>query len=268
MKAEARRGFTLVELLVVVTLGGFLVLAIYQTLIANSRTYGTVNAQILGQQSLRAGLDVLFGELREISTRGGDLVVSEEHSLTVRTQRAFGVVCATDYSRNPPEVTAFRVGPAIQAHDSVFILADNEPDRAGDDVWLNRWVQTADSTASCAGSPGQRLGIKNLGASGDTVRVGAPVRAYRIYTYSLVELEGEHFLGRRLAGDSRTDPMVGPLLPGEGLVFRYLDSLGAVTTVDTLVAQIEVVLRYQSAMRDAGNHLVSDSILARIYPRN
>ena len=43
---------------------------------------------------------------------------------------------------------------------------------------------------------------------------------------------------------------------------------GSVTTVDTLVAQIEVRMRYQSAARDQKNEFVADSILVRVYPRN
>jgi prepilin-type N-terminal cleavage/methylation domain-containing protein len=65
MKTQPRGGFTLVELLIVVVLASFLVMVIYQVLVANSRTYAVNNAQIQGQQMLRAGTDVLFGELRD-----------------------------------------------------------------------------------------------------------------------------------------------------------------------------------------------------------
>jgi prepilin-type N-terminal cleavage/methylation domain-containing protein len=268
MTPATRRGFTLVELLVVVVLGGLMVMAVYQVLITNSRTYAVNNAQIQGQQSLRAGLDVLFGELREISTDEGDLIGMGVDSVAIRTPRAFGLVCATDYTATPPRVTAYRIGPTIQAGDSIFIFADNEPDRMLDDVWLTRFVQNVDSTATCSGALAQRLTVPNLASTGDTVRLGAPIRAFLTYTYGLHVFGGESYLARRISTSGTSDPLVGPLLPNRGVTFRYLDSVGAVTTVAADVAQIEVTLRYQSQVMNSQNQPVRDSIVARVYPRN
>jgi len=268
MKRTTRSGFTLVELLVVVVLGGLMLLAIYQVLITNSRTYAVNNAQIQGQQSLRAGMDLLFSELREVSSDQGDIVAMGTDSVTIRTPRAFGLVCATDYTLTPPRVTAYRIGPPVQVGDSIFIFADNIPDLASDDVWLTRVVQNVDTTATCAGAPGQTLTVTNLASTGDTVRVGAPLRAFDTYTYGLYDFSGESYLGRRLSTARGPDPLVGPLIPTRGVSFRYLDSLGVVTTVNTEVAQIQVTLRYESQMRDARNQIIRDSIVARVYPRN
>jgi prepilin-type N-terminal cleavage/methylation domain-containing protein len=268
MIRTVRNGFTLVELLVVVVLGGLLLLAIYQVLITNSRTYAVNNAHIQGQQSLWAGMDVLFGELREISAEEGDIVEMGPDSITIRTPRAFGLVCATDYSLSPPRITAYRLGPAIEVGDSIFVFADNLPDLMTDDVWLTRVVQSVDSTATCGGSLGQKLTVTNLASTGDTVRVGAPIRAFLTYTYGLYTIGDESYLGRRVSTAGSADPLVGPLIPKRGVTFRYLDSLGAVTTVSTDVAQIEVTLRYQSQVLDSRNQLVQDSVVALVYPRN
>ena len=100
------------------------------------------------------------------------------------------------------------------------------------------------------------------------LRVGAPVRAFDTYTYGLYQIDGDYYLGRRQSSAGSPDPLVGPLLPSTGVGFRFLDSVGAVTTVDTLVAQIEVVLRYQSEVLDSQGRPVKDSILARVYHRN
>jgi len=273
MKYRKRRGFTLVELLVVIVLATFMVLTIYQVLIANSRTYAVNNAQIQGQQMLRAGMDVLFGELREISTPGGDLLDMKDHHLVIRAQRAFGLVCTADYSVSPPKLTLFRVGPAFQPNDSIFLFLDNNPNLGSDDRWVGGITTAVDSTTLCNGNPGQTLTVPFVGtlaaaASPDSVRVGAPARAFDVYTYGLFEIDGEPYLGRQLKGAAAPDPLVGPLLATNGVTFRYLDSLGAVTTADTLVSQIEVILRYRSKVRTFGNALVADSILARVYPRN
>ncbi len=268
MNQETRKGFTLVELLVVVVLGGLMLLSIYQVLITNSRTYTVNNAKIQGQQALRAGMDVLFNELREISAEDGDIVAMGPDSITIRTSRAFGLVCSTDYSVSPPTVTAFRVGPVVEDGDSIFIFADNMTNRAMDDTWLAKKVQASDTTVTCSGSPAQRLTVPNLASSGDTVRIGAPLRAFLTYTYGLSTLGGENYLARQLSTAGSPDPLVGPLVATRGVSFRYLDSIGAVTTVPTDVAQIEVTLRYRSEVMNSQNRRVRDSIVARVYPRN
>lgn len=273
MRTHGRSGFTLVELLTVIVLAGILIGAIYQVLVTNSRTYTVNNAQIQGQQILRAGIDVLFGELREVSSRSGDLLKTEDNLLTIRAQRAFGLVCATDYSVSPPRLTLFRIGPAFQAGDSIFVYHDNNPDTALDDEWFSGVVSAVDLTATCNGSPAQTLSVPFVGTTAkgsppDSVRVGAPVRAFDVLTYGQYEIFGEPYLGRQMSGVGSPDPLVGPLLPSGGVTFRYLDSLGAVTGVDTLVSQIEVVLRYRSQVRNFQNELVSDSLLVRVYPRN
>ncbi len=273
MSADRRRGFTLVELLVVVVLGGFIVLATYQVLITNSRIDAVNNARIQGQQNLRAGLAVLFGELREISPAQGDLLAMESDSVTFRAQRAYGLACSVDYTRSPPEVNAFQIGPVFEAGDSVFVLHDNDTLISNDDAWHVGTVRSVDTSATCGGFPSQVLQLPFIAttaaaASPDTVRIGAPVRAFDVYTYGLYTIDGEPYLARRLSTSSDPAPLVGPLLPNHGLTLRYMDTLGAVTAVDTLVSQIEVIIRYQSRVRNAQNNLVADSIVARIYPRN
>jgi prepilin-type N-terminal cleavage/methylation domain-containing protein len=268
MNERARDGFTLVELLVVVVLGALLVIAVSQVLITNSRIYTVSNAQIQGQQIMRAGTDVLFGELREISISGEDLEVMDPDQLVIRSQRAFGLVCDTDYSISPEELTVVTVGNSFRPGDSIFVFADNDPQRTADDVWLARTVQSVDASAVCGGRPAQVLTIPDLALSGDTVRVGAPVRAFDRFMYGAFVIDGETYLGRQARGDSPPDPLVGPIVPAAGVVFRYLDAQEQVTTVSAEVAQIEVTLRYESEARRAGGEKVGDSVVARIYPRN
>ncbi len=273
MRAASRRGFTLVELLVVVVLGSVLVLAIYQLLITNSRTYAVNNAQIQGQQALRAGMDVLFGELREISTQAGDLVEMGSDSLTIRAQREFGLACAVDYSTSPPRLTVMKVGPFFSPGDSVFVFHDNDPERSADDAWFGGTVRAVDQAATCGSEPAQVLSLPFVGATAaasppDSVRVGAPVRGFDVFTYGLYEIDGEAYLGRHTRGAAAPDQLVGPLLPTTGLAFRYLDSSGTVTSVAGNVSEIEITLRYQSQVRNFQNDVVSDSVVVRVYPRN
>jgi hypothetical protein len=155
----------------------------------------------------------------------------------------------------------------------VFVLHDNDPDRASDDEWFGGTVSAVSASTACGGNPSQVLSLPFVSATAgafppDSVRVGAPVRSFDIFTYGQYQVDGEAFLARRARGAPNPDLLVGPLPSSGGLSFRYLDQMGQVTTVDTLVTQIELILRYETALRSFNNELVSDSVLLRIYPRN
>ena len=262
-----RRGFTLIELLVVTVLGAIVLLASLQVLITNQRTYTAENAQIGGQQATRAAYDILFSELRELSARGGDIISMSSTSITVRSMRNFGVACAV--APATPTVTVLKVGNWFAVGDSVFVFADKRENISSDDVWIRASVTAVDTTVACGASQGVRLTFTGQTAlfAADSVRVGAPVRSYLRYTYSLITESGQTYLGRTPAGGSAA-PMVGPLKASTGIEFTYLDSLGAVTATTTNVRQIRVKIRTESAVRNARGQLVRDSLTGRIYTRN
>ena len=64
--ADNRRGFTLVELMIGAVLGAFVVGATYEIMLSGQRAYTIQTAQLQGQQTVRAGINILFSELREI----------------------------------------------------------------------------------------------------------------------------------------------------------------------------------------------------------
>lgn len=262
-----RRGFTLTELLIVAVLGSLLVMVTLQVLITNQRTYTAQNAQIQGQQTLRAALDVLSAELREVSARGGDIISMSSSSITVRSMRNFGVACAV--APATPSVTVLKVGNWFGVGDSVFVFADNRENVSTDDDWLPLRVTGVDTTATCGASAATRLVFGSQAAAfvADTVRVGAPVRSFVRFTYGMVTESGDTYLGRTPAGGAAA-PIVGPLKPSTGIEFRYLDSLGAVTSVTTNVRQILVRVRTASGVLNSLGQPVADSLTGRIYTRN
>ncbi|MGD2124325.1 MAG: prepilin-type N-terminal cleavage/methylation domain-containing protein [Gemmatimonadota bacterium] len=282
MNTWNQKGFTLVELLVVLVLGTLVLLATYETLSTNTRVYAANTARSQGQQTLRAGADILSGELREISIPGGDLIDIGDDSVKFRAQRTFGLVCAVDYSASPPTITSFRVGPAFEAGDTVFVFHDNDPDLSSDDEWFSGVVTAVAldvgstdllQNNACGGSPSQTLSIPMLrttatGAPPDTVRVGAPIRGFDTFTLGLYSFDGEPYLARRAEESTEPDPLVGPLLASGGVAFRYFDSSGGVTKKPAEVTQIEVTLRYESQMRNFQSEPISDSVVVRVYPRN
>lgn len=269
MRAD-RRGFTLVELIVVTVLGALIILAALQVLVTNQRTYTAQGAEIQGQQSLRAAMDVLWGELREVSAGGGDLLAMGPDSVRFRAMRKLGITCAVDtLNSSNPWVVAIRSGAWFEDQDSVFVFADNDADSENDDVWIPARITQVDTTETCQSLPAQRLTFQGQKSAftADSVRVGAPLRSFVTYTYRVVDYGGETFLGRAVPNGG-VIPLVGPLRDTAGVTFEYRDANGTVTTTATDVRQIVVTLRSGGEVINSVGGLVSDSISTWIYTRN
>jgi prepilin-type N-terminal cleavage/methylation domain-containing protein len=267
-----RGGFTLVELIIVTVLGALLIAVSLQVLITNQRTYTAQTAQIKGQQSTRAAMDVLYNELREISAQGGDILAMSSTSLTVRSMRKFGVVCSLTTS-NPPVLTVLRTGDWLEGKDSVFVFADNRTATAKDDAWIAVQVTSTDTTKACGAQRAQDVNFNGQGSkftqpTGDSVRIGAPVRNFVQYIYRMVTLDGQSYLGRAVPGAKDTEPLVGPLEASSGLEFAYRDANGITTTVPADVRQIVITVRTASGVINSVGEPVSDSLTAVIFTRN
>jgi prepilin-type N-terminal cleavage/methylation domain-containing protein len=267
MKKTDRRGFTLVELMIVAVVGAMVVGATYQIMLSSQRALTIQTAQIQGQQTVRAGLDILFSELRELSRAEGDILNMGPDRIQIRAMRAFGLVCGVDPSGSPVRVQ--KIGRFFVDGDSVMVLADNNPDIATDDTILSGVVTSIDPTQTCSGADtAQLLTVPDLALAAladDTVRLGAPVRAFTVYTYGLYTLDGEYYLARR--SGATTAQLVGPL-SSNGVSFVYTDSFGNVTTNPRSVAQIEVTLRSESKVLDPRGRPITDSLTTAIYLRN
>ncbi|MDT8367893.1 MAG: prepilin-type N-terminal cleavage/methylation domain-containing protein [Longimicrobiales bacterium] len=268
------RGFTLVEFLVVAVIGSLLVMATYQVLITNRRTFTVQNAQLQNQQQLRASLEVLLSELRQVSARGGDLVSISSNALQTRTMEEFGLVCDVTYGP-VPVLKVKRFTGWFEAGDSVFVFAENRPNRAGDDAWLLMTVTASDPTTTCDGTDL----AQNLAFSGflplmqaDSVREGAPVRNFTHHTWRASIWNGDYYLTRQRPGEPDPVPIVGPLIPGSRsrnpVSFRYLDANGTPTTTITDIRQIEVKVFTWSPVVDQNGANVQDSLVLRTYTRN
>ncbi len=149
-----------------------------------------------------------------------------------------------------------------------MVFADNRVEIASDDTILSGRVASIDTTQTCPGGDvAQSLTVPALVSAfaTDTVRIGAPVRGFTIYTYGLYSLDGDYYLARR--SGTTTAPLVGPL-SSNGVSFIYTDSFGNVTTDPRAVSQIEVTLRSESRVRDMQGRIVADSLTTAIFLRN
>lgn len=265
----SRAGFSLVELTIVVLLGTLLVAASYQVLVTNQRTYTVNSARIQAQQTVRSGLYVLTSEFREVSAAGGDILALDDDTLRVRAMRGAGIVCLLDIPGNRMMISP--MGRGLSSADSIYLFADNGVDRRDDDVWLRGSVGTVAPDATCPNGPtgAQTVALPgwNSALNANTVRIGAPVRSFRHYTYGAMVFDGETYLGRVSPGLA-AQPLVGPLRAGTGLLFTYFDSLDADTDVPADVRRIRVTLRTPETAQGTSGHPVADSVTAWIYTRN
>lgn len=269
-----RSGFTLIELIIVATLGVVVLGSVMGVLMTNQRTYTTQTAVVQGQQNSRMAFEMLFNELREASPGGGDIVSMSSTHITLRLMRKFGVVCETDLGplALTPSVTVLdHSGDDFAAADSVVLFAENREATPSDDTWLIMAVDAVADT-SCLSLPAKKVDFSSsllttLFAA-DTVRVGAPMRSFQHYTFGRVWWNGQLYLGRREGPSGIMWPLAGPLRDTGGLQFIYRDSLGAVTSTPANVRQIEIRIRTGGEVMNAVGDMVTDSIDAWIYTRN
>ncbi len=95
MPLLARRGFTLIELMIALVLLGIVSTAIYKVLVGNQRIYMAQTQQIDLQQNLRAAATILPAEFRELDAAEDDITAMGPDSIRMRAMRQLAFVCAT-----------------------------------------------------------------------------------------------------------------------------------------------------------------------------
>ncbi|MEN8143885.1 MAG: prepilin-type N-terminal cleavage/methylation domain-containing protein [Gemmatimonadota bacterium] len=89
--APSPPGFTLLELLVTISLGSLVISALLSLLLGQGRFYRHADDSILARQSAGALTDLMSSELR--LARAADLLAAEPESVSVRLDILLGVVC-------------------------------------------------------------------------------------------------------------------------------------------------------------------------------
>lgn len=269
LNLPGNHGFTVVELMVAILIGTILMGSIYQVLVTNQRLALVQREQVLGQQTTRAGLDLLVQELREVSAGGGDLTAIQNNRVEFRALRAFGVACQV-VNGPPPLVTVANEGRPFVAGDSVYLFADGNPAIAADDQWFTAAVTEVTNGLTCGTDavPAQRLALSGPADedTADLILSGTLVRRWEGVAYAMQEINGVTYIVREQGGS--TDRLVGPIRSGNGLTFRYLDDTGVQTNIPASVVRIEVTLRTLSNARDQAGALVMDSLTTSVNLRN
>jgi len=286
-----RAGFTLVELIIAITVGGFVLGAIFRVMQGNQRFYSAQSLILDIQQNVRAVVQVLPGDLRELDAGDGDIIAMSDTSITIKAMRGLAITC-TAPNVGSAQITVrntqtFGYRAMDAARDSVLIFRDGNISLTDDDTWLRAPIAGMASGTCADGTTGTQLtltgmigGTAQLGPNSspndDGVLVGAPLRSFEVVTYRLYDDgTGMWWLGiRNYSGGawSATSPIAGPLRANDGLNLEYRDASGNVTAVPTDVAQIRLTVRGRSVApinipgRPSGYY--EDSLSTRIALRN
>jgi prepilin-type N-terminal cleavage/methylation domain-containing protein len=284
MRPLRNRGFTLVEMVVVLGLMGIVMGALYQSIVATQRTTSAQFQRIDVQQTTRAAAMYVSNMLRELDATDGDILVSQATSLRFRAMRWTGVLCTVPFeAAGQVQFTVrgqllFGIRRPDAGLDSILLWRDGDPSIRTDDLWLYGGLQSS-AAGVCPddGSAGTTLrvvisaGSGGNGAAAAGMTLGAPVRGFQIEEISLYQQGAEYWLGRRTANRAAAwevvRPLVGPLMDN-GLAFSYFDINGAPPALTTQIASVGLTVRGRSARRVAWRGFLQDSIVTRVTLRN
>jgi prepilin-type N-terminal cleavage/methylation domain-containing protein len=273
-RARQTAGFTLVEVLVALTMALILSGVVFQLIRGQSRFVTVQSAREEVQQNTRGALELMASELRSIEP--GGLVETDSNSVTFLLPRAWGLYCggtATQMSAVfpdfPTEMRALNSASGVIADTAAAAPRKWAPSPVDATRAVVNTITPFDVTAAgnaCAtlrptsipspSSQGLRLDGTNL----PTPPVGNLVYLYQYVRYDVAQTDGEWWIRRSngmSGGSTVQQPLAGPIPAGAGLRFRYWEGAAGnqlgprLTTLADLtrVGRISIAVRTQSRSR-------------------
>lgn len=226
---RARRGMTLVEIMISLVLLGIISGVIMRVITRQQRFYHGAN-QIMTQRSqLRQATSVLPVDLRSLSSVGNDIIAATDSSIDFRMNVATGIICeivdANTIALPPTKLANGQTLTSFFGNDSLLSSAGgyevhvyNDSNTVGneEDYW-KEYALASDVTADagrCLTSfadiidAGQKRFVFRLsdplghsdpvlgGSLSQYIQVGAPVRVLRKVRYALYQdTDGKWYLG-------------------------------------------------------------------------
>ena len=249
-------GFTLVELLIALIVGGTVAAAVVGVLRRQQRFYVDAGALVARRVALRDATGIIPGELRSLAPPAGDVIAFSDSSFDILATIGTAVACDTVAGGEAIDLapgsspgattlatlTAFTTAP--DTGDLALIFDAGADDSSSDDAWSAlRIAGVSSGNGLCDSSP-LAPAIQAGGATtrlrfvlGErvrpTVRPGAFVRVLRRVRYRFYRAaSGDWFLGYSEwngAGFESVQPVSGPFAPyavrgQSGIRFRYFDA--------------------------------------------
>ena len=256
MSVVARRGLSLVELLISLVLLGLAGTVMVRSSVRLSQATAALLLRTTAQQTLDQASGWLASELAQ--TGPGDLRRLGSDSISYRGYRASGLACLVTASEVRLLTDRLSHWRDPQPGRDTLLLYTGRP---GDSAWVAQPLLSVGG-ASCDGRPALRLQTVTDSSTLATVASGmlVPVRLFERMQVRFYLAAGQWWLGARSESTGEAiQPLAGPFLAG-GVRFSYADSLRQPSFVASTVRQL--ILQLIAAAPG------TDSALLRLAPRN
>jgi prepilin-type N-terminal cleavage/methylation domain-containing protein len=277
-----RRGFTLAEIMIAMTLMLIVSGAAFKLLVTTQRLSRSQAERASLQSNVRMGSLVVLNDLRELNTvvagtaEKNDILTIAANDITYRAMRGMGFLCqastATQIRVARSSFSGFR--DPVAGRDGLYVFIDGDPDTEADDTWLPVAITTVATGTACPGALGDITLTTPNTAGLVGLSVGTPIRVYEVMELKLHQADGKSWLGARsISAGEAIQPVLGPLVDGNGFQLEYLDAAGAITADRTAIKSIRITIRGISDGAvtpgvEGSPTYVQDSLVTQVALRN
>ncbi|MBI5600712.1 MAG: prepilin-type N-terminal cleavage/methylation domain-containing protein [Gemmatimonadetes bacterium] len=270
-RLRARRGFSLIELLITIVLVGIIGVAAGRMLMSQTRFYSRLAGQKDARSVTRNARNIIQTELAMVQADNG-VVAASNDSIRVRMPIMWGVFCSNSTIMYLP------YDSAMFAMASYAGYAIKDTTAAGTYSYTSASsAPTAGTATNCTASPVDITAPTNGGyralSPTATATAGSPVFLYQEVTYKFASsglFSGKRGLFRRVANGTYEE-LLAPFDTSAKFRFYNLFADTAQTAVPTLanIRGVELMLDAQSPTRTSGqSNPETASIKTAIFFRN
>jgi prepilin-type N-terminal cleavage/methylation domain-containing protein len=276
---NARRGFTLVELLIGMVILSVIGVALTKLMLSQSRFYDDQAQRRQARFVSRTAVNATLSDLRMVEATGG-VVSATPTQVVLRVPYAMGVVCAT-LGGNETLLAVWPVDSTVYANAGFSGYAWR--DSLGNYTYVENGASTAaDLPAPCVAANvniltgGRVVNVKpNLPVMPATTLVGTVIFLFQRITYEFkasTALPGRTALWRTVVGTGQTDELVAPFDTSAKFRFFVVGSDTAQSTVPsplTTMRGLELNFNSQSEHAPEGDAAVeANRVVTAVFFNN
>jgi prepilin-type N-terminal cleavage/methylation domain-containing protein len=300
-----RRGFTLIELIVALTIGTLVLGAVYQAIVGIQRLMASHSERIEMHQGLRAGGFYFSRALRDVDAADGDIIVANSAQIRFRAMTWSGMNCRVPTDQGTHirvylrDTMTYGVRGPDATLDSILLFYQGDPRDGDDDTWIYGRINQVTAFTCTDGAAATEIRFNTRSqtlyatqpatptiavnaAQAKTLIVngvldGAPIRGFHETELNVQGYwDGRPWIMHRTMTNSGSwsgwQGLLGPLQATDGLELTYYDATGTVTAVLTNIASIGITLRAESNRRAQGStgniEYLRDSLTTHVAFRN